>query len=191
MKNILTIAGLVLSTSLFAAGPVENPSLKSEMAIIRKDDNTIKLFYKSSVFTNVKISIRNEANKVVFEETLRNTEGFVRPYNLEKLTQGQYTLEIVDGSGKQSQLISIGEVQESKMIHVIKLKAEGKFLLTASGMGKEEITVNIYNDAHVLVHNQVNAISGNHAELFNLSKIKGGATFEIVHADGKIQTQTF
>ena len=177
-----------MCTVVFAGGTDENPSKKSEVAVVRKDESTFKVYYKTSRVTDVKVSIFNSRNQLLFTETVKRTEGFVRPYNFGNLAEGDYTFSFLDESGKQSEKISYRFENAPKLMRVVKLSGnEGKYLLTASGKGNEEIILNIYDGSDQLVYNSAKLISGDYAEVYNLAKIKGSLTFEIMHENGEVE----
>jgi hypothetical protein len=72
MKKTLSIlaALTIFSTSLFANN-IDNPNAATGMAIM-KNGTTVKLFYKGTKQADVKVSIYNAANTLVYSETIKN-----------------------------------------------------------------------------------------------------------------------
>ena len=182
MKKILTIAGVLFCTVMFAAGTADEPTSMSGAAVIKTTEGTFKLIYKSETASDVKISIFNASAELVYSEKVRNTMGFARPYSFENLADGEYTVVIEDNNGSTSRKISTGP--SAKLVNLLKLRnTEGKFLLTIGGRGAEALTLNIY-DGDELVHSEVKEISGDFAQVYNLSQVKGAPSFEVVHQNG-------
>jgi hypothetical protein len=182
MKKILTIAGVLFSTVMFAAGTADEPTSLSGATVIKTTEGTFKLIYKSETASDVKISIFNASAELVYSEKVRNTTGFARPYSFENLAYGEYTVVIADNTGSTSRKISTGP--STKLVNVLKLKsAEGKFLLTIGGGGAESLTLNIY-DGDQLLHSEMKEVSGDFAQVYNLSQVKGAPSFEVVHQNG-------
>src|SRR3954469_3051791 len=97
MKKIAMLSfGVLFSTMLFAGVANENPSSASKVNVKKENENTFVVTYKPVKATNVKVSIVNGSGNTIFSEMLKNTEGFMRPYNFSGLAEGIYTIEIAD-----------------------------------------------------------------------------------------------
>ena len=187
MKKIAMLSFAVLfSTLMFAGIPPKEVSLVS----IKKSDNgTFNLVYKTEKATNVSVSIVNEDGKTIFTEVLKNTEGFMRPYNFSGLREGIYTIEIADEFSEYTELVDFRSLNIEKAINIRKIAGvDSKYLLTASGSGKEEITVNIYNALDELIHTEVASTDGNFGQVYNLSKVNEPVKFEITTQFGAVKT---
>ena len=184
MKKILTIACVLFSTVMFATGTADEPTSLSGAAVIKTTEGTFKLIYKSETESDVKVSIFGADNKLVYSEKVRHTSGFARPYSFENLAPGEYSVVIEDNAGTTTRTISTRQTASPKLVNVLKLKsAEGKFLLTVGGRGTEAITLNIY-DGQKLIHSEVKEVSGDFAQVYNLSQVKGSPAFEVLHQNG-------
>ena len=190
MKKIISITSIVLfSTAMFAGGAEESPKSSSGIAVMQNAENGLfKVYYKAAETANVKVSILNDENQEVFTETIRKVNGFMRPYNFQNLKEGEYTIRIDDGTQSQAEKVVYQSGKLEKLIQVRKMKSdEGKYLLTASGQGKEQITVNIYDSADKIIYTELQQINDTFAQVYNLSQVKGGIAFEIIHANGTAQ----
>ncbi len=194
MKKILTLTLVLVSTVMFANGTDDkkNPSESASGAAVIKNGDTFRVIYKSEKEGDVKVSILNDQNQVVFSEKLTKTDGFSRPYNFSSLKEGDYTIAIEDQSKKQLEKISYRTAKTSKLLNVLKVSSdEGKFLVTAAGTGEENITINIYDGTHTLVHRSTQSTKGNFAQLYNLKNVKGHLTFEIANENGETKSVTY
>ncbi len=196
MKKILTLSLVLFSTVMFANGTDDgkNPSAagSSGAAVIRKDANTFRLIYKSEKESNVRVSIYNDKDQLVYSEKVNNTDGFTRPYNFENLGEGDYTIAVEDGSKKQVEKVSYRAPKVTKTLNVLKMSSqEGKFVVMAAGQGEETITVSIYDGEHNLVHRSLEATDGNFSKLYNLKSVKGHLTFEISNENGEVKTVAY
>ncbi len=189
MKNILTIVGVLFCTVMFASGTGDHPTSLSGATVIKTTEGTFKVIYKSEAFSDVTVSIYNDQRDRLFSETVRNTNGFARPYSFENLAEGNYTVTIEDNSGTFVQKISTMPADNSKLVNILKLNnGESKYLLTVGGRGDETLTLNIYDGQRLLVYSESKFIKGDFAQLFNLSKLRGTPSFEVLHQNGSLET---
>jgi hypothetical protein len=186
MKKFLAITGVLIGTVAFAGG-TDEPKAGSGVAVIKNGETSYRLIYKGDKEADVNVSIYDAGHKLVFSDKVRHTDGFTRPYNFSNLEEGDYTIAVEDGSGTRIEKINHRSPKSSKSFHVIKLNSQsGKFLVTAAGKGKEDITINIF-DGSKLVHSESRSINGDFAQLYNLSKLTGSLTFEIAGKDGEVK----
>lgn len=191
MKKLFTIsAALLFTTVMFAGGPEEGPKSSSGIAVVKGSVNGLfKVYYKAAEAANVKVSILNDKDKTVFSEIIRKVDGFVRPYFFGNLPEGQYTIRIEDGATIQAEKVEYRSGEIEKLIQVRKMTSEeGKYLLTASGKGEENITINIYTPSRELLYTETKQVKDNFATVYDLSKVKGSISFEVLHANGTSQT---
>jgi hypothetical protein len=189
MKKILTIASVLFSTVVFASGTGDHPTSLSGATVVKTVEGTFKLLYKSETLTNVKVSIFDEKKKLVFSETIKNTLGFARPYSLVNLEKGNFTVAVEDHSGVTIQKISTMRTESTKLVNMLKLSnGQSKYLLTVGGKGEETITLNIYDGQRQLIHSETKAIAGDFAQVYNLSKVRGTPSFEVLHENGSLES---
>jgi flagellar hook assembly protein FlgD len=188
-KNLLIAVGVLLCTGVFAGG-IKDPV--TGLAIINKTGtSTYKVFYKNSESSNVKISIIDSNNKVVFKEKLSNVEGFVRPYNFSELAEGEYTLQIEDNSGIRKEQVSYRSGRVKNLFNVVRLAETNKYLVTAPGKWAETVTVKIYNQDGEILHNESSNSAEAFARVYKLEKVSGSVTFEITDSTGASKILTF
>jgi hypothetical protein len=174
---------------MFASGTGDYPTSLSGAAVIKTTEGTFKLLYKSDESSDVKISIFDKDMRLVFTEKIRNTTGFARPYSFENLDQGNYTVAIQDNAGTTVQKISTLPAETSKLVNVLKLNnGESKYLLTVGGKGDETLILNIYDGQRQLVYSETKSIRGDFAQVYNLSKVRGTPSFEILHQNGSLES---
>lgn len=188
MKKTLSILMLLLVIgSSVVAMYTENPAPVSGVGIMKKG-KIFHVFYKGAKRSDVKIFIRNERNDLVFTETIRKTDGFVRPYNFTNLEDGEYTVEVIDCTQRQAQKITHSIKPPDKLAHVVRVSpAENKFLLTVPNKVHNIISVKIYGDKHQLVYQELLEISDDFAKLYNLNQINDDFSFEITDKEGNVK----
>ncbi|MBY0435849.1 MAG: hypothetical protein K2U26_17270 [Cyclobacteriaceae bacterium] len=180
----LLTAFVVASTMALANGP-DGPRV---VVINQKNSGTFKVIYEGVKTGDVTMTIRSESGKVVFVETTRNVAGFMRPVNFEGMSAGNYSIEIMDASGKQIQNVAYKNETAVTNVHVSKIAEEGKYLLAVANDGIEQINVRIFDGANNLVHNENMTINGNFGLVYNLKSVAGVPTFEVTDKTGNIRT---
>ncbi|MFD0998995.1 hypothetical protein ACFQ21_06730 [Ohtaekwangia kribbensis] len=192
MKKTLSVLMLLVAIGSTAlALPTENPAPASGVGIMKKG-KTFHVFYKAAKLSDVKIFIRNERNDLVFAETIRKTDGFVRPYNFTQLEDGEYTVEVIDCTHRQVQKITHGLKPSDKLAHVVRVSpTENKFLLTLPNKVHNIISVKIYGYKHQLVYEELLEITDDFAKLYNLNQINDEFSFEITDEEGNVKVLSY
>lgn len=184
MKKILSVlVMLMVISSVVFARRMDNPGTAFGMAVV-KNGTTFKLYYKGTQQMDVKVSILDASDNVIFKEVLKKVEGFVRPYNFSNLPEGDYTIEIADKNGSKTERVSYQNGEVGKLAHLLKVSgSEGKYLLTVSNKEKDDLTVKIYDDSDNVIYNHTEEVKSDFAKVYNLERFSGKFTFEIT--DGK------
>ena len=168
-------AALVVTFSAIAGN---KPGAEAGVAVVNQG-TTLKLYYKGSAETNVKVSIINESGDIVYSEVLKNVDGFVRPYNLASIPAGEYAIEVSDQYTVYKEKVTIGRQAKAELAKLYRVSGEeGKYLLTIPSREAKDISVRILADDKV-IYDEVQAITADFARIYNLKKIKGTVTFEI------------
>lgn len=186
MKKITT---LVFVFALMTVGFVNandiNPKSPVGMSVM-KYKNIVKVFYRGEQAGKVKVTIFNAKGRTVYNETFRNTENFMRPYNFSFLPPGDYTIEVSDAQGTRSQKVSYGTSEKKRTAHLSRLSNDNTYILAVPNEGREALTIRIFDDNNALVYRETAVIDGDFAKVYNLNKFKGNHTFEIIDKKGRI-----
>ncbi|WP_276369649.1 hypothetical protein [Chryseolinea sp. H1M3-3] len=176
---------LLVAGAATLATASDNPS--ASVAVL-KNGSTIKLFYKGIEQTNVKVLILNDVNEIVFTEKIKNTDGFVRPYNFSQLPEGNYRFQLTDDNGQKVEYVSYRKEQAVKgerLLHVMHLKGStDRFMLSIPNKGNDEILISIYNDQNIVLHSSQEKIDGDFAKIYNLKDYYGKVTFMVKDSSG-------
>lgn len=186
MKTNFFLAALIvlIGTTAFAKSPDS-----SRVAVIgQKNTDTFKVIYEGEKIGNVKMTILNDNQEIVFAETTRNVAGFIRSVNFAGMEPGEYTIEIADGSGKQIQKVMYATETSVKNVRISKIAQEGKYLLAVTNSRPEQINVRIFDGADNLVHSEDRATNGNLKIVYNLKNVAGVPTFEVTDSAGNVRT---
>jgi hypothetical protein len=184
MKKIsLLFVGVLFCTLVFANGTDEPIAPASSVAVTNSSGSSLfKLYYSAYTAADVKVSIFNQSGRLVFTERLRKTDGFIRPYNFEGLEVGDYTIQIENTEGKRVERVHYNAGKIEKLINIVKLAEEGKYLLSITSKRADNVNVNIYNDNDELIHSQKCFVNNEFAEVIN---VKGIHAFKIEVTDSK------
>jgi hypothetical protein len=183
-KTLSVLLVLMVFSSVVFARRLDNPGATPSAAVV-KTGSTFKLYYKGSQQADVKVSILDAGNHLVFSETIKDVEGFVRPYNFENLPEGDYTIKISDKNGRQIEKISYKQEKSEALSHLLKVAGtDAKYLLTVANRGESDVTVRIYDNANKMIYSQKEKVSSDFAKVYNLEGIGGEFIFEVTDATG-------
>lgn len=177
---ILTIlVAMVMSVFAFANEPGD-----SKLVVINHKAGVYKVIYEGGA-QKVFMNIYNVDGVQVFSKTIKCVKGFILPVNFEGMLSGEYTIEVIEPKRKQVQkIIYVANSATTASVHISKMSANDKYLLSVSNKGEELITVRIFDGAHNLVHDQTIAITGDFGLVYNLKQVEGTPTFEITDKTG-------
>jgi hypothetical protein len=191
MKKIIVLTLSVLCSALVFANGTDDPSKVASSVVVLNSNgsNLVKVFYKSPQLGNVKISILNEQQELIFSETLRKMDGFMRPYNFDALPEGTYMIQIEDVYGKQVEKLNYHTGKTEKFVHLAKLLGQkGKYVLTGLSQQEDEIQVRIYDANNQLVFEENRKVTGEFGEVYNLKNISGSFTIEVADSHGVLKS---
>lgn len=187
--NALIVACVMMSVAALAATP-------ATMTVTATSANVFKISYKAEAAENVKISIYDGNNQLVFVEVLSNVASFVRPYNFTEMSEGQYTIVVANKKGKQAEKVTYIANKVESFISVSEVaNAENKYMLNVTNNGSEDVFVRIFNNGNILVHEQSVKVTGSFGLIYNLNNVKPATdstvTFEVSTSSGKFEKITF
>lgn len=100
---------------------------------------------------------------------------------------GEYAIQIENASGKKIEKVYYGAGKIDKMVNVVKLSDQGKYLFTVKSKTADNVNVNIYNADNQLIHTQRKFIDKEFAEVFNLKSINA-FTIEVTDKNGLVKS---
>ena len=186
MKTKSVLMGVLMSVSAmaFASGP------SFKVAVVnQKESGIFKIIYEGETKGDVKLNVLNSAGTVVYHETLKDVDNFMRPLNFGGMAYGEYSVELVDNTGKKVQVINYATPATGTVgnVRVSKTAEAGKYLLAVANAGVSEMNVKIYDGASELVHSQTVSVNGSLGLIYNLKKISGEPTFTVTDKAGTVQ----
>jgi hypothetical protein len=192
MKKISLLLTGVLFCTLVSARGIDEPTKGSSVAVTNAIGSTLfKLYYKSEKPGRVKVSINDTNGNTIFNETLNKVNGFLRPYNFDGLPDGQYTVSVEDENGKTVEKVNYNGGKVEKLIHIQKLpNEENKYLVSISSPKPENVFIYVFDDNGNLIHNEIQSIKGEFAQVYNLSEIKS-FSIEVADKFGMLKKATY
>lgn len=193
IRSLFIAALVVVSANVMALGKEEPANNKGLAVVPVKGAEVFKVIYKAENAGKIKLNIYNTKSELVFTETFTGTDGFICPLNFSGLQFGEYTIELIDATGKRTEKVNYQPASASpKNVHISKLANEnGKFLVSVSSTGSEQINVKIYDAANNLVHSENKTVDGNFAQLYTVKNVTGSLTFEVTDKAGNTKTVRF
>ena len=183
-KTLSVLAVLMVVSSVVFARRLDNPGTAPSAAVV-KIGTTFKLYYKGSQQADVKVSILDAGNHLVFSETIKDVEGFVRPYNFSHLPEGDYTIKISDKNGRMIEKVTYKQEKSEAYAHLLKVAGtNAKYLLTVASKEQGDVTIRIYDNSNNVIYNKKETVSSDFAKIYNLEGIAGEFTFEVTDASG-------
>lgn len=185
MKKItMLVASVLVSTFAFASEPGEG-SASTGLAVVKKNETTFSLFYKSEGSAKVRVSIKDASGNEVMGEWVKNQNGFIRPYNFNGMDAGVYTISVKDGDSEKAEKFTYGAVKQAKAANVLKV-GENRYMLAVQGKQVSgKIQVKIY-DQGTLIHKGYHDVNGDFAQLFTIKENANPVTFEVTDSAGKV-----
>lgn len=182
MKKIYTLFVVVLvSTAAFATEPGDG-SKTTGLAVIKKGENTFNIYYQPANMTDVKVYIHDSNGREIFSETMKNTDGFIRPYSFSELDLGEYTVSVVDQGETFTQKLVYAHTNK-KLARVSKVE-DGKYVVAIPSSSYEgQASINIYSDGNLAYTHRVNSMS-DFSQLFNVKKLSGEISFDVLDSKG-------
>ena len=191
MRKLSMLALLLIVMSSAFAGE------KGDIKVINDSSAVFRVYYSKPEANKVKVTIYNEEGDKVFAETIKNKDGFVRPYNMKELPTGLYTFEITDNEGAKRFEYNYGDDSFRKsnssdlLVSVKKLDTE-RFLLALGNADNEEVEINVYNDRDELLYSATEFVENQFAQLYNLKSVKSSKlTFTILNKTGAVEEFIF
>lgn len=182
-KFTLLLACVLVSAFAWAGRRDENPKSTSGMAVVKSNAMSYKLIYKSELASDVKVQIFDQGNALVFSETIRKSSGFMRPYNFESLSEGEYTIRIDNGSNWLAETVNYRTGRIEKLAHLVPL-SDGRYLLTVAGKGQDQLNIRIFDKEGEAIYSALNKVDGDFGQIYNLGQMSGPFSFEVTGNDG-------
>ena len=189
MKKTLSVFGaLMLISSVVLAGGTPSPSESSKMAIL-KSGAIVKVFYKNPEAGKVKVTIYDKDDKALFTEEVKSRTGFVRPYNLNSLPEGDYRLVMQDGNEVREENVCTRNDHAKPLVGIIKAN-ENQFVVTVFSKAQNNFRITVLDEERNVLFTELYSVNGRASKLFNVKDVKGAVSVEVGNKDEIIKSAT-
>ena len=187
VKSILVVAIALISSVAFA-GDGESGTL---VVIGQKESGIFKVIYEGEKKANVRMNIVDNEGNVILTKSIKRVDGFILPVNFSGMQFGEYTVEVVNGSGTLTRSLVYAKAEEPEVssiqqVHLSKLPEEGKYLLSVVKTGDEQVSISIIDAVGNQVYSEKHKAEGDFARLYNVKEVEGTPTFKVSNNAGYV-----
>lgn len=186
MKKFLTILVVLVTVTGHVMATDDKPVSPRGMAVV-KSEGGFKLFYKGNKAQDVTVTIKDATGKTIFTEKIKKRESFIRPYNVNSIGEGEYTIELVNADGKLLDKINYKREEvksRENLLNLINVKNTQKYLLTVPGRGENKLSIKVIDDNETLLYEEKQIVNGDFAKLFDFKKLNGNFRVEVTDQYG-------
>lgn len=175
---------LGVATSAFA-----KRTTGADMAVVKTNESVFKVFYQAAEKSTVQVRIANAAGEIIFKESIKNIDGFVRPYNLSQLPKGSYSLTVDNGKNIRTELIENHQPVTQKAIHFELLDNRQKVAITAYASREVGWVIKVLDDQHREIYKALHKVNGQFGKIFRI-KNAVSYTIEVHDENGMLKSFT-
>ncbi len=182
-KLFFIAAALMAATVAMA-----NDDIAQKFAVVERGNGIFKVIYEGEKSGTVQMNILNRNGEVVLSKTLRHTNGFILPVNFSGMKPGDYTIQLVDASGKFSKTIQYANRSKvtgpAPVVHVTRLSRDNQYLMSISGNSPEKLDIRILDNALNTIYRETRVVD-QAGIVFNLKELSGFPIFKVITESGE------
>jgi len=177
MKGIIATAlALVVTTGMAMASKNTNEATKSSQVKIRQVEASgiYNLRYAADAPGNVTVKIMNEKGTTLLKEKINYEASFDRPYNLQSLPEGTYTVAVErDGRIVEEVIHHVKSMPLNNASYDVAVReiATGRYELLVKKGAYSPVSVKISDGTGNIFFNETIDEDGSFSKVFDLSKI--------------------
>ncbi len=194
-SRAIVAASMLMLVSVFAYAI--NPTESQLEVVTQQSKSILKVIYQGVSSGKSVLTVYNQSGEIVFVDKIYSEKGFIRPLNFTGMEKGVYKIEVSTSQGVIVKSVEYGAAPESKLVvaanegsikavHIAKLTADNKYLVSVSNQGASKITVRVYDGNKELVYNRKVTIRGDYGVVYNLKEVVGTPSFEVIDEAGKV-----
>jgi len=191
VKN-LTIAVLftVMSTGMVVAQDLsdifEYDNGRENVRVETSSYARYKLVYPVRSKEMVNIKIYDQKNQLVFSDRIKNLNGFIRPYDLSYLPDGNYKFMIRSTSGFITRDIVHKAAENDLRISIEETGANDSYKLIVKGVSRNPVSVDIYNKEVGLVFKENIKIGKDFSRIYSFKNKVDNLTFIVTQNNSSV-----
>ncbi|MFM8911434.1 MAG: hypothetical protein ACKOE6_00775, partial [Flammeovirgaceae bacterium] len=181
-KIVVAVVLLGVTTCAFA-----KRTTGSDVAVVKTNESVFKVMYHSAEKSTVQVRIANAEGEIIFKESFKNTDGFVRPYNLSELPKGSYSVTVDNGNAIRTELIEYRNSVAQKNIHFGKVIDQNKIAITGFSSSESEFFIKVLDQQKREVFAGSYTVNGQFGKLFKMKDISS-YTIEVYDENGLLKS---
>ena len=178
-----------------------NPTETHLEVVTQQSKSILKVIYQGVSSGKSVLTVYNQSGEIVFVDRIYSEKGFIRPLNFTGMERGVYKIEVSTSQGtsvksveyaateETKAIVSTSEASAIKGVHIAKLNAEGKYLISISNQGANKLTVRVYDGNKALLSNKRISFHGSYAVVYNLKDVVGTPSFVVIDEAGNTTTK--
>jgi hypothetical protein len=193
MNQIMRKTGKLLTALLtvFSAVAFASPdsvSLANYCKVIEVGaQKQFKLIYQSPLTSDVQVDILDPNNTVVLTEEIERTDGFVRHFDLRKMENGQYRINVTARDFDYESLIKVEDWTAEGLRFI---PTGNKVAFIGSNDSGDDITLFILDDDRNPIHQEEFSKDEDITKIFNLEQVKGENVVFMIFEKGRLAKET-
>lgn len=192
---ILAMLFTVMSVAVYATdGEKSSTSAAPKVEISTGESDVYRVLFMGKSDAKTVINIWNDENRLVFTETIKKVNAFVRPYNFSQMPDGVYTLEVIEGSTVSKRMIYHGSVapviEVPANLNIVKVAPlagkDNVYKITIINSGDAKANIRILDANQKVVYSSAESFKRTFCKLYNFKRMNKQATIE-VEIDGEVK----
>lgn len=187
----------ILVAALFAGASVSalanNPGDKYGLAAFPvKEPGVYKVVYERANADKLRLNVYNNKAERIFTQS-HMAKGFIQPLNFQNLEAGEYTIEILSGTSRETVKINYApRVAPRSVAHITRLTESGKYLVSIPKQAarNDHFTLSIFQNDK-LIYNESNTLAEDFAKVYNVTPDADNITIAITDKYGKVTSASF
>ncbi|UII33842.1 hypothetical protein LVD17_08445 [Fulvivirga ulvae] len=191
LATLFTVISLAVNAT---DGEKGSNTAAPKVEVSTEESNVYRVLFMGKGDAKTIINIWNAENRLVFTETIKKVNAFVRPYNFSQMPDGVYTLEVIEGNTISKKMIYHGSVAPSNDVpvdlNIVKVAPltgkEDVYKLTIIQSGETKANIRILNADEKVVYSSAESFERAFCKLYNFKRMAKKATIE-VEIDGEVK----
>ncbi|MEO1049244.1 MAG: hypothetical protein AAFX87_01370 [Bacteroidota bacterium] len=191
MRNTLVALLIVIgSTAAVSAGDASGNKFGLKV-LSTKSSSIYKVIFKGPSEENIKIKLFDEKEQTLYTKTFKHADGFIQPFDLANLPNGEYTFKVTTGGETYEEVITVTEQEQIHDLVEFDLTQGYKSCqLITNNTSDAALEVTIYDaDGRLLLNDNLDA-SSRLNRVYDFSKSFSREVTFVISQDGNTIKET-